>query len=500
MKSKLTLLFGIFSWLFSGIIASVTIFTGNISFWYDPARDMLSAWNNLQKLTLIGPTSGIPGIFYGPYWIWWLSLSELFSKNPEFVTFIAMTLPYQIVFFTVLLLFGRLFGKFTSILLWLLFFAGYEGYFIQVWNPFLAPVLFLVVIYLFVFHISEHNRLKSFFILLFAGFLTGIAFNLQISFSTGFIIGCLFYVIILGLFFEQSKAWFKKIAKIIFHVAAFFIGIVCAFFPFFLFEVRHGFLQTKTALVALSKGGAVVAQHGLSRPEILMQFFLQAKNFVQLPIILTIVLIALCTFLYIFFSCKKSAKIMSQEKKLLLLLCAITFSVLAIYLLAKNPVWNYHFVGFEVIWLLYFGLLAKRIPYARVMLAVITIYVCFVTARGFVSSLLVNPLTRGSLYTQEYTVHLIQKNAGNKTYAVFAYSPSIYMYDYSYLFRFLANKNFSYDPGLVQREKTVYLILPKGNQALLTDFIHFRTPDAFYKTVQKWQLPSGTTVIKRVAL
>lgn len=42
------------------------VFLGDFAFWYDPARDMLSALSNLQKPTLIGPTSGIPGVFMDP--------------------------------------------------------------------------------------------------------------------------------------------------------------------------------------------------------------------------------------------------------------------------------------------------------------------------------------------------------------------------------------------------------------------------------------------------
>src|SRR5579862_9684999 len=59
-----------------------------INLWYDPSRDLLTAWDNLTKLTLVGPVSGIPGLHYGPYWIWLLSFGLLFSKNPVIITFI----------------------------------------------------------------------------------------------------------------------------------------------------------------------------------------------------------------------------------------------------------------------------------------------------------------------------------------------------------------------------------------------------------------------------
>src|SRR5258706_349978 len=86
------------SFLIPLILVLATLFSYNLKLWYDPARDLLSAWNNLSKPTLIGPTSGIPGIFYGPYWIWLLSFGLLFSKNPLIVTFIVATIPYCLIF------------------------------------------------------------------------------------------------------------------------------------------------------------------------------------------------------------------------------------------------------------------------------------------------------------------------------------------------------------------------------------------------------------------
>src|SRR3989344_5586868 len=74
------------------------IINGSIPFWFDPARDLLMALDNLKKPTLIGPPSGIPGIFYGPYWIWMASFSLIFSKDPRFTAVLVSFLPYFTVF------------------------------------------------------------------------------------------------------------------------------------------------------------------------------------------------------------------------------------------------------------------------------------------------------------------------------------------------------------------------------------------------------------------
>src|SRR3989344_163041 len=103
------------------IIALHSISVGNIPFWYDPARDFLLGQDNIKKLTLIGPTSGIPGIFYGPYWIWLISLGQLVSKDPRVVVFLILAIPYMVIFPFVLFRFKKIFGISTIIILWLYF-------------------------------------------------------------------------------------------------------------------------------------------------------------------------------------------------------------------------------------------------------------------------------------------------------------------------------------------------------------------------------------------
>src|SRR6187551_3411896 len=117
MKHVLIRLLFVCSWLFIACVQLHNVFSASIPFWYDPARDMLMGWDNLHKFTLIGPTTGIPGLFYGPYWIWMLSLGELFSKDPRIVILIVATLPYLILFPLGLYLFVRakIFDELTAV-------------------------------------------------------------------------------------------------------------------------------------------------------------------------------------------------------------------------------------------------------------------------------------------------------------------------------------------------------------------------------------------------
>src|SRR5579872_3116035 len=182
------------SWIIPCILYLPSIVQGTIPFWYDPARDMTSGLSNLHKITLIGQPSGIPGIFYGPYWIWFLSVAEIFSKNPRWVVFLVQFLPYVLIGPIVFLGFRKIFSIWNCVLLWFIFIFSYSTYTFYLWNPQLAPLFFLVSIYLLIFKKS----LKTFFIV---GIIEGLALNIHLSFSTGFVFGTVLFLGFNNLFF-----------------------------------------------------------------------------------------------------------------------------------------------------------------------------------------------------------------------------------------------------------------------------------------------------------
>jgi hypothetical protein len=178
----------------------------------------------------------------------------------------------------------------------------------------------------------------------------------------------------------------------------------------------------------------------------------------------------------------------------------ITFSVLVLFLSAKNPIWGYHFTGIEIMFLFFLGLVLTKIPVLRFICLALVIFVGFIQISNTIKGMSLNPLRIDSLKTKEYIVSQVLKDAKDKPYTVFAYNSAIYMYDYSYLFRWLGNKSFSYDPGNIKNEGDIYLILPINKKSILDDFIHYKTPDLKYKTAEQWQVPDGTVILKRIKI
>ena len=209
------------------------ILHGSFAFTYDVGRDLLAVRDLVyqHKITLIGPTSGQGGFFYGPWWYWVLAIPFFLSGgNPTLISiFIALT-------GTASVLLSYWWGKDILDKNSGLFLAGLFAvvpFFIssttQIWNPNLLILLTLITL-VFLFHINKINSAK----LVIFGFLTTLLIELELVFGSVFMIGLLF-----SLLLWQRKTFFSR--KIFLILAG---GLVVEA-PRVLIELRHNFLQTK---------------------------------------------------------------------------------------------------------------------------------------------------------------------------------------------------------------------------------------------------------------
>lgn len=482
-------------------IAINIVFSGGFAFWYDPARDLILATQNLHKLTFIGPTTGIPGIFYGPYWIWLLSIGLLFSQDPRIVIFIALTIPYFILLPVLLWKWRNQFGFVTISSLWLLFILG-PGmqYATNPWNPFPAPLLFCLLITLIALSKDTLKiKLKNIDIFL-VGLLSGLIINFHISFGLAVAAGVGFYYIIYNAFFSKTKKSRKQIfTDSILLMLLYCFGIFIVFVPFVLFEIRHGFHQIQTAINVFTANGSVVLVRGLSDLQILEQFGNTLANLLKIPLGFAVVL--LLVGLGLLYNQKKQEKLQlnTADKKLLLLLVTVTIAMLILYLTSKNPVWGYHFIGVEILFLFLLGFIASKSSFFKFMLTAWVIISLLHQLPTIIQSFTDDRLSSPTLANKEYIVKLIKKDAREKAYEVYAYNPPIYVYDYSYLFSWIAGKDVPFDPGSSPASgDLVYIIAPQKSDINSQNFINYRTPPTLYKTDKTWMIQDGTKIMKQI--
>jgi hypothetical protein len=486
--------------LLPAIVATVSLLMGYIKFWYDPARDLLSAWDSLSKPTLIGPTSGIPGIFYGPYWIWLLSIGERISKDPAIVALITATIPYFLIFPFIWFKFSKFFGQKEVIIGWLLFIlsTGFT-YATQLWNPYPAPLFSLAVIYLLLRFDFRSFSMPALFVHLCTGFLLGLVINFHISFGISFFFGVVLFLTwdALKPLFDKKRKGAKIIVTKIFLLFATLAGVFAAFLPTLLFELRHGFNQIQTLLHTFSQYGDVVTIKGLSKSLIFKNFIDTFGSLLHLPTILAGVILFTMLGYFIWLVGTKRIKLNEKDVRIITIICALFFGICFIYFSAKNPVWAYHFIGVDIIFLVTLTFLLSKLPIFNKVFIALLVYIIALSMYGIAAEL----QTRGisGIDKQKEVVQTIVKDAGNSPYTVFVYSSSIYSYEYSYLFRWVANKNVPFDPGQnPSGADTIYLILPAKSSIATQDFVNFRTPEKQYITDKNWTLYNDVTVVKKI--
>ena len=480
-----------------------SLISGSIPHWFDSAWGLLIALENHEKLRLVGYPGGIPGIFYGPQWYWLIALVQLFNKNPAVITAIILFVPY----FTIL---PFLFYKFKSMLsplivalLWLAYIQKYQANSVHLWHIHLAPVIFLAIIYLLITTNWKKAKRGDAFKIFLTGFLTSSLVFIHMSFGSIMFLATSVYI---GLQLLEI-VWRVKQKPLAFLVATrllgiFVLGFVISSSPFIIFELRHNFMQIKTITYVLTQSfiynSAVVGQVGLSPTLIWNTFVSLPTTLLQIPKQLT-----LAWWLFVFFalglSLGQNKLHFSLIQKRLLLFSFISSSLLLLsYTSSKNPIWVYHFLGAEMIFVLLLGLLALKSQIFKIFLL---LWISWISLSSFISIFTVSgadPLTFESLAAKRFIVESIYKDARDRPFAAFAYSSAIYTFDYDYLFKWLGRDVYHFEPKPTTDEPLVYLIIPPVPEAIKVDFINYKTPPAQYQTEKEWQIPNGTNVIKRV--
>lgn len=459
----------------------------SIPFSFDAARDFVTA--HVGKISLIGPPTGIPGIFYGPYWIWLIQSAFFISRNPAIVACIILTLPYFVLLPLILRKFSNLWGVKISVIIWLLFTLRYMSYFTSLWNPNLAPLLFWIVAYSAMrLGVVAPSKDQLFYSVL-MGIMVGLILNIHLSFGIGVFLGSFLYIILR-----------KKIRSVI----TFLLGTGLVYVPFIIFELRHGFRQlqaiAETLRVALWYQQSMVGHTGLHPIHIIDKFFR------VIPADILYVSRSFATFLllsiggwFIVQLVVGKIRLKQTEKYLGLFLFLCSAAILGVFLASPNPVWEYHFIGVETIILLFFAIIMRHMRVVAYSAFIWVVVLVVLNVIAWSKSLDIDPKTLGGLATKRYIIDSIYQDIGqNSSFALNSYSPSLYTYDYDYLVQWHARRFRKLMPVAIENAQTVYLIIPPTSAPIFEDFVHYRTPDDQFETANSWLAQDNTTILKRI--
>lgn len=300
-----------------------------LGFWYDQGRDALVIWDLLHngKFFLIGPVTGIEGIFLGPFYYYLLTPFYFLGQGNPVTAAAAIQWITLGAVFLVYFIGKKIFNKEVGLIAAFLYGFSYLQITFSRWlaNP--APLPFfalLVVLFLYEFI----NGKKNFLIL--ALFLTGLCLQLEAASATFFLPSILIFLI-----WQRKKLNFKLLFL---SFIAFFVTLL----PQIYFNFRHEgilVLAFKRFLIEEKSFRVSFGQILLKR---LSTYYDVFTNKIFPPSDLTgIPILALFSAGLIFFH----DKIFKKNGKLLLIWLFVPLVCYLFYQGNHGYIWDYYFAG-----------------------------------------------------------------------------------------------------------------------------------------------------------
>jgi 4-amino-4-deoxy-L-arabinose transferase-like glycosyltransferase len=430
-----------------------------LGFWYDQGRDALVIWRFFHegKFFLIGPVTGIEGIFLGPFYYWLLTpLYFLGGGSPVFVAAILgwlSTLGVVLIY----LMGKEVFGREVDLIAAILFGISYYIVTFSRWlaNPQPLPLFSLLLIFCL---LKIYQGKEKLWLLL--GLLTGLALQLEAA-GAIFFLPAIFCVVI----------WRRKAIKswrlILFGFLIFLITLL----PQLIFNFRHqGILF-----------------------EVFRKFLTQQKAF-RISI-WEILQSRLSTYYDVFFDKLfvgwGSGKFFSAnffgvllfffreklfgDKKNILWLGLLT-PLLGFLFYQGNfgYVWDYYFAGVLLIFLLLFasalGYLWKSGKLGKIIgLSFLT---CFLLINGQRLAIYYKTGIGITLRSQLWAIDWIYKDAQKENFNIDVYVPPVIPYAYDYLFKWYGKDKYHFEP-VENQVPLLYTLYEKDSEhpTLLADWV-----------------------------
>lgn len=426
---------------------------GYFAFTYDQGRDLLVVARMIYegKLTLIGPTTGLQGIFYGPTWYYFLApLLYISGGNPQAVANFVGTFAILTIFAIYFLFKYQTSNTLLSTLLTLI--ASLSSYWmiapILIWSPTLVT-FFMVLLFFTVHKIFTKPRPFYFFIL---GALTILIGDGEAAFGVVMLVA----MALLPLIFPRH--FFKK---------QFLLAILGAFLaasPRIIFDLKHDFLITNSTISYFLQPKVYGENIPLiSRFINILNMFLGifSKSFAQNnKTVGILILITLATVTALFARQKKFLNAIKEDK--LLHYCVfLTVTILVSFSIFPDTVWDYYLVGLPVIFLLTISRIVLKISkdkkYQYVSYIALLTMVVFNFNKGLLAQYKTAWLGDGSIYKNQKVVMDYIASEKPHDWSFHAYSPAIFDYPFEYLVYWYSRKGKIEAPK--QTQKLMYLIV-----------------------------------------
>ncbi|MBI2405951.1 glycosyltransferase family 39 protein [Candidatus Microgenomates bacterium] len=415
-----------------------------LGFYYDQGRDALVIWDlwHKGKFFLIGPTTGIEGIFRGPWYYWLIAPFYLLGNgNPvwpsvflSFTTVVASLLIYILG----VMVSGRLTGLVAAIISTFSFQLVYASRWLS--NP--TPMLLIsMLLVLSLFLIIKGKR--------WGWVITGLMLGFAMQFGSAAEVFYFPAVLVFAIWLASRSGQKKNLPDLKIWIL-FVIALVIPFLPQIIFDLRHdGILRSGIAKFLIGDGNFKGSFWEVARQRLFFYFdvfnsklFMSYKNYGFIFGIISLGVLII------------NRKIFFANQKFVTLLIIFLSPLAGMLFFQGNygNIYDYYFTGYYLIFILLFSVLLTTIVntlFGKIILGIF-LYLFLQTNVPVIQSYITsgvdgqNTIAFGN---QKQAVNWVYEDTGNTPFNVDSYVPPVIPYAYDYLF--------------LWRGTTIYGIVPK---------------------------------------
>lgn len=464
--------------LFGLAMRSPEILAGNYLFGFDQGQNYIRAHDIAvnHKFTLIGAevgsgSAGVPGLFHGPGFYYLLAVMiVLFQGDPYgglVLMWVSGVATLLLVFLTTRKMFGEKTGLVAMFLVGICPMIAPQSRF--VWGPHVGS-FFLVLYYFALFKMQEYSPKWTFTTF----FLGGILYHFELAISVPL-------VMLAGVALVMYKNFNRKL------IVSAFLGLILAYAPLILFEVRHGFMATQGILhnittkkqvkpddvEAQKQGDFHIAQKQYQFiANFRDSFVFESGKIPPAGYMRTLAAVAIISMYGIYISSNTKAK-----RYFVLLGTAIGISFL-VFLPLRGAIWPYYLIHLHFVYLYAFAYgattIVKRLMRPQtnlpqrivtILLSLFIIFFFLSMTQGAIARLKLNWLVdyydyggKEKIKGKRAIIDYVYADAAGKPFSVHVFMPPVYTWPYDYLFMTYGKEKYGYEPSR-DKKGTGYMII-----------------------------------------
>lgn len=396
-----------------------------LGFYYDQGRDAKVIWDFLHegKFFLIGPTTGIEGIFRGPWYYWLITPFYFLSKGSPVWPAVFLSLTTVVAAFLVYIAGVKIHSKTAGLVAATLGLLSFHFMLSARWlsNP--TPMFLIsALLVLSLLWIQEGKK--------WAWVSTGAMLGMAMQFGSA---AEVFYfpAVLIFAFLNRKHLPSAKVA-ILSGVA-----IIVAFLPQFIFDLRHEGILRDEIIKFLTKEGSFTASFW-EVVKTRLHFYIGVFFPKLFPISSTLRLFATVSLLGLF---ALFAHRLVKDKKVQPVLVLFFAPIVGMLFFQGNygNIYDYYFTGYYFIFLLLVGIVLAEFAKNRLGKAFLILFLAAFLAdnvhitKSYVTSGADGP-NAIMLGNQLEAVTWVYQNTAGREFNVDAYVPPVIPYAYTYLF------------------------------------------------------------------